>query len=93
MAKLAAKCPRCRTRVEYDPADERAICPSCQATLRLPGKAKPSLETDPLIGQALGEFEIVEVLGRGGMGAVYKGRQPSLGRSDINIVRSSPCAM
>ncbi len=41
---------------------------------------KPTLVTDPLIGQQLGDYSIVSLLGRGGMARVYKGFDPKLER-------------
>ncbi len=36
---------------------------------------------EPFIGQKLGQYEIQQLISRGGMGAVYRAMQPSLGRS------------
>jgi len=81
VAKHPARCPRCGNRLEVDTAvDEQIICSNCQVSLSLPGKAKLSDKVDPLIGQSLGQFEVIELLGRGGMGAVYQARQASLDR-------------
>jgi serine/threonine protein kinase len=35
---------------------------------------------DPLIGRTLGEYKVLDALSRGGMGAVYRGEQPMIGK-------------
>ncbi len=39
------------------------------------------MSTDPLIGKQFGSYELKELLGRGGMAAVYRGFQASIDRS------------
>ncbi len=46
--------------------------------------------TDPLIGKTLGQFEILEAIGQGGMALVYKARQPAMNRIVALKVLSSP---
>jgi serine/threonine protein kinase len=46
--------------------------------------------SDPLIGKTLGQFEILEAIGQGGMALVYKARQPAMNRSVALKVLSSP---
>jgi FixJ family two-component response regulator/tRNA A-37 threonylcarbamoyl transferase component Bud32 len=72
-------CPQCRTDTS-----ER-VCPECRvATVEL----APTLDED-LTGQRLdGRYELQSLIGRGGMGAVYRARSLSMGaRVAVKVLR------
>lgn len=66
-------CPRCLLQGVADDVERETIA----KTATLPGMEPPTVEE---IRKAFPQFEILELSGSGGMGAVFKARQPLLDR-------------
>ncbi|MEM7455873.1 MAG: protein kinase [Planctomycetota bacterium] len=80
------KCPQCGAPVTDDLPG--GLCPAClmevaqrsqpAATRGLPGRSEAPAVED--VAELFPELEVIELIGRGGMGAVYKVRQKNLDR-------------
>src|SRR5438552_2269083 len=75
---MRVACPVCGRSRE----DDRDPCPSCGTLLGSTlGLETLALATELSPGDSLGGYLIEAVVGRGGMGVVYRARDPALDRS------------
>jgi tRNA A-37 threonylcarbamoyl transferase component Bud32 len=77
------KCPQCGAAIP--PEAPQGLCPKCLlARASLPTEAqaaaKPSPPSRQELAAAFPQLEILELIGQGGMGFVFKARQPKLER-------------
>jgi serine/threonine protein kinase/tetratricopeptide (TPR) repeat protein len=79
------KCPKCGAELKPDAPE--GLCPACllQHGIATEGGAPPgtpAFTPPPLaeLAKLFPQLELIEMIGQGGMGAVYKARQPALDR-------------
>ena len=86
-------CPHCRNPIELvtDNPDDEVVCPSCGSTFQLDRDRTQSWSKDKL--PQLGKFELIEAVGRGAFGTVYRARDTQLQRTvAIKVPRSGQLA-
>jgi tRNA A-37 threonylcarbamoyl transferase component Bud32 len=73
-------CPHCHNPIELIKIDPRAeiTCPSCGSSFHLEGKSTTGWERPS--GETLGKFKLIDAVGQGAFGIVYKARDPELDR-------------
>src|SRR5262249_28516190 len=87
-------CPHCQSPIEHSEVrvSEEILCPACGSTFTLiaGSTAEEALET---AGRKIGKFELIDLIGTGAFGSVYKARDPELDRTvAVKVPRASNIA-
>ena len=85
-------CPHCHNPLDLGdgPAPAEVYCPACGSGFRLEANSTTAWQGS---GDKLGRFRLIEVLGQGAFGTVYRARDPELDRTvAIKVPRAGSVA-